>query len=255
MLPARDSRVSDPIIGGGCLVPDSLFALPDRDPLYFAQTSAAYVVDYSNFGLTSPIRGGRYRFEVSPLLGGEGSYVQTLADVRRYVYTEPVTFAFQGLHIGNYGATPGELFSSEYVGLPYSRGFVRGYNLRSFDPSECSGGGSECPELDRLIGTRIAKVSAEVRVPLLGPEATSLIPFPYVPTELTLFADGGLAWTADQGPSLPFDADATGRKPVFSTGVAARFNVLGALVLETYWAYPYQRNSDGEFGLRFAPGW
>ncbi len=236
-------------------VPDSLFALPDHDPLYFAQTSAAYVVDYSNFGLTSPIRGGRYRFEVSPLLGGEGSYVRALADVRRYAYAQPVTFAFQGLHIGNYGATPGELFSSEYVGLPYSPGFVRGYNLRSFDPSECSGGSGECPELGRLIGTRIAKVSAEVRVPLLGPEAISLVPFPCVPTELTLFADGGLAWTADQGPSLPFDGDSAGREPVFSTGIAARFNVLGALVLETYWAYPYQRNSDGEFGLRFAPGW
>jgi hypothetical protein len=236
-------------------LPDSLFALPDRDPIYLAQSSAAYVVDYSYFGLTSPIRGGRHRFEVSPLLGGEGSYVQTLADMRRYFYAQPVTFAFHGLHIGNYGADTDELFASEYVGLPYSQGFVRGYNLRSFDPSECSGGASgDCPELNRLIGTRIAKVSAEIRVPLLGPEAISLIPFQYLPTELTLFADGGLAWTADERPSLPFDGDA-GREPVFSTGVAARFNVLGALVLETYWAYPFQRESDGEFGLRFAPGW
>jgi len=233
---------------------DALPPLSEPDPLYLAQSSAAYVVDYSNMGLTSPIRGGRYRLEVSPLIGGESSYVKALADYRRYFYAQPVTFAFQGLHIGNYGASQDELFASEYVGLPYYRGFVRGYNLRSFDQNDCSTQG--CPEANSLIGTRMAKASAEVRVPLLGPPQISLIPFQYVPTELTLFADAGVAWTNNEAPTLELSTNLEDRVPVFSAGVAARFNVLGALVLETYWAYPFQRpNSNGEFGLLFTPGW
>jgi len=233
---------------------EALPEISEPDPLYLAQSSVAYVVDYSFMGLTSPIRGGRYRLEVSPLIGGESSYVKALADYRRYVHARPFTFAFQGLHIGNYGASQDELFASEYIGLPYYRGFVRGYNLRSFSTSECTTTG--CQEVGNLIGTRMAKASAEVRVPLLGPPQISLIPFQYVPTELALFADAGVAWTENEAPDLEFSTNLEGRTPVFSAGVAARFNVLGALVLETYWAYPFQRpNSDGEFGLLFTPGW
>jgi hypothetical protein len=36
----------------------------------YGQATVAYVGDYSTFGFTSPIAGGRYRFEVSPVFGG-----------------------------------------------------------------------------------------------------------------------------------------------------------------------------------------
>lgn len=234
--------------------------IPERDPLYFGQASSAYVVDYSQFGLTSPVLGGRYRLQLTGRAGSE-VFATTLADFRRYFYMRPFTFALQGLHIGNYGAETGDLFADEYLGFPYSQGFVRGYNINDFESGECTDDPNtqnqfECPELNRLIGTRIAKASAEFRVPLLGPERLSLIPFRYVPTELTLFADGGLAWTAENPPVFELTADSPDRIPVFSAGVAARFNVLGALVLETYWAYPFQRrNPSGQWGLRFLPGW
>jgi hypothetical protein len=39
--------------------------------------------------------------------------------------------------------------------------------------------------------------SAEVRVPLLGPEVLGLSTFQYVPTDLVLFADAGVAWTSE----------------------------------------------------------
>jgi len=44
--------------------------------------------------------------------------------------------------------------------------------------------------------------------------------------------------------------------PVFSAGVSARFNILGYLVLEAYYAYPFQRpGKGGHLGFNIAPGW
>ena len=46
------------------------------------------------------------------------------------------------------------------------------------------------------------------------------------------------------------------RVPVFSTGISARMNVLGYLVLEAYYAYPFQRPEKGaHFGFVLSPGW
>lgn len=98
--------------------------------------------------------------------------------------------------------------------------------------------------------------SAELRLPFFGNEQLGLIDFQYLPTQLALFADGGVAWTAEDAPELTFARESNERIPVFSAGAAARFNVLGALVLETYAAYPFQRPDAGwQFGLQFLPGW
>ena len=44
--------------------------------------------------------------------------------------------------------------------------------------------------------------------------------------------------------------------PVVSTGVAARFNILGYLILEAYYAYPFQRPVKGaHWGFNIMPGW
>ncbi len=244
--------------------------LPERDTRYYGQTSLAYVRDFSQAGLTSPIQGGRWRLQVTPRVGPD-SYVQALADLRRYVYAKPFTFAFQGLHIGNYGAEPSFRdrfgFGDEYLGYPYGQGFVRGYNLRDIDTqAECPsspqdlnqpGAVTACPEIDRLLGTRIATVRAEVRLPLFGPERLSVIPFRFLPTELALFADAGIAWTQDNPPVLDFDTNSEATNiPVTSAGVAARFNVLGRVILEGYYAIPFQRpERSGEWGLRISPGW
>jgi hypothetical protein len=43
---------------------------------------------------------------------------------------------------------------------------------------------------------------------------------------------------------------------VFSAGVSARVNILGFMVFETYYAYPFQRpDKGGHFGFQIAPGW
>lgn len=240
---------------------DSFFfsGLQERDPIYFVQGSVAYVGDYSFFGFTSPVSGGRFRFQVAPQIGTH-SFVTALLDYRRYFFFNPLTFAVRGLHIGNWGAEADEAFSTQYLGYSYYPGFVRGYNIGSFDfGEECpptSTQQSECPSVNRLEGTHIALTSAEFRVPLFGTEVFGLIDFPYLPTELTLFADAGLAWTEDEPPELTFSTDSNDRVPVVSTGLSARVNILGYIVLESYYAYPFQRPDAGwQLGFRLMPGW
>ncbi len=228
-------------------------SLDAPDPLYLFQGGAAYVNDFSAFGYTSPVKGGRSRLQVTPLIGSE-TFVSVMADYRRYFYTKPVTVAVRGLHVGNYGAREDDVFGREYLGAPYYAGFVRGYSFNSFDASECST--ADCPEYDRLFGTRLALASAEVRVPLMGSEAFGLINFPYLPTELSLFADAGLAWSEESSPVFAFSRNSSERVPVFSVGASTRFNLFGALVFEVFYAYPFQRpEKGGHFGLQFAPGW
>lgn len=230
--------------------------IPDPDPIYLSQSALAYVVDFSNFGFVSPIQGGRYRLQVGPILGS-ANYATVLGDVRRYMRRGPVTFAVRGLHIGNYGAEQGDVFSSEFLGYSYAPGFVRGYSFRSFDSSECTFSlEGSCPAFDRLQGTRIALASAEVRLPLLGTSQYGLITFPYLPTELALFTDVGLAWTAEDAPHLKWERRSDDRVPVVSVGASTRVNLFGAIVMELFYAYPFQRpDKGGHLGLQLVPGW
>ena len=47
-----------------------------------------------------------------------------------------------------------------------------------------------------------------------------------------------------------------GRIPVASVGASARFNLFGYMVLEMYYAYPFQRPQKGaHFGFQLLPGW
>ena len=258
----------------------------EGDPFYFFQAGAALIGDNSSFGFTSPVRGGRFRLQVSPYVGSD-NYVRALADYRKYFLTKPVTFAFRGLHIGNYGASTentssnssfnSNVFTRQYLGYPNYMGFVRGYSFNSIEPEECvSTITGACGATDRLIGTRLALASAEVRVPLFGASGFGLINFPYLPTELSLFFDAGMAWnegdnffdlltfdrdglgeaTLDDQNGTPVQVNVAERIPVFSTGVSSRFNLFGYTVLEIFYAYPFQRPVKGaHFGFQLIPGW
>jgi hypothetical protein len=241
------------------LVGNQAFELPKEDipnqppSTDYGQVTAALVGDYSYFGFTSPIAGGRYRFEVGPTFGGL-NFTNVLGDYRRYFFARPITFAFRGVHVGRYGSGADRLFPI-YVGDPQ---LVRGYEPDNFEQSECVNATSavSCPVFDRLFGSRIAVANFEVRIPLLGTDQLGLINFPYVATEIAPFFDAGVAWTADSSATLEFARHSNGRVPVFSTGLSARMNVLGYLVLEVYYAYPFQRpDKGGHFGFQIAPGW
>jgi Tol biopolymer transport system component len=243
-------------------------SLPAPSPLTLMQTSVALVGDNAFFGFVSPIQGGRYRFEVEQTYG-QVDYTTITADWRRYFAPDRnLTVGLRGLHYGRYGLTAEENQEDEFglllrpLFLGYET-FIRGYAYESFDPSECLVsaqdvflGGSDCPAFARLFGNQLGVANFELRVPFIGVEQYGIINFPFLPTELVFFADAGLAWDADNSPTLEWSRSGTDRVPLVSTGVSARINVLGFMILEAYYAYPWQRPAKGwHWGFNMAPGW
>jgi Tol biopolymer transport system component len=236
--------------------------LPSPSAIYYAQGTAAFVGDWTTFGLTSPLAGGRYRFELSPT-AGTLAFTSATADYRRYYLTRPVTFAFRGMHYGRYGRGGEDSLRLAPIYAGYGT-LIRGYDVaNNLEPNECGSTASNnrCPTFDRLVGSRLAVANAELRIPLLGPEGIGIIRTNLLPVEIAPFFDAGLTWSRTQSPDfriLRGDAarNDVGRVPVFSTGVTARINLLGFAVVEAFYAYPFQRPDKGaHFGFQLAPGW
>ena len=247
------------------------------EPLYYAQGSAAFVGDNSFGAYTSPVSGMRYRFELSPTVGSV-SFNAGLADARRYFFFRPFTFAVRGYHYGRYGGDSDNyeklnpLFVAEET-------LIRGYGYSGLiddcNRDQVALQTGRCPTLERLFGSKVGVANAEIRIPLFGSPQFGLINFPYLPLEVSPFFDAGIAWTGDQKPEWSFErgddsspascqqqtnarfiAPCARRIPVFSTGVSFRFNVLGYMILEAYYAHPFQRpQRDWVLGIQLAPGW
>ena len=163
------------------------------DGIGFAETSAALVYDTSLFGPTSPILGQRYRFEVTPTFGG-WKYTTVLADYRRYVMPRAARHP---------GRTPHPLRAlwqrrrrpAHQPALHRLSHLMRGYDVNSFNASECGLETLRCPVFDQLVGSRIAVANLELRLPAAGPlqpAATCTAPSP---SRLIAFSDWGVAWT------------------------------------------------------------
>ncbi len=234
-------------------------SFPSPPSIAFGEASVALVGDYSFTGFTSPVAGGRYRFEVSPAIG-QLNFTSLLGDYRRYLFVQPLTFAFRGLYYGRFGrdADDPTKLSPLYLG---QETLIRGYDANNFEPEECTPVNSAttqtgCAEIDRLLGSKIGVVNMEMRFPLFGVREFGLINFPFLPTDIAPFLDVGVAWAKGDSPDFTFNRTTTKRVPVFSTGVSARMNVLGYLVFEAYYAYPFQRpQKGGHFGFVLSPGW
>ena len=219
-------------------------------PLNLLESSAALVYDTSISGLTSPIRGTRYRLEFSQT-GGSINYSGVLADYRTYwMPVRPYTLALRGLYYGRYGSGAEDArLPTMYLGYP---GLVRGYDSGSFQPGECGAQiNGSCPAFDRLIGSRIAIANAELRFPLWGGLGGDGFYGP-IPVELAVFSDAGVAWGRTSSPFF------TGgdREPVASVGAAMRINLFGFAVAEIDYVRPLDRpNLSGrgwlwQFNLR-----
>jgi Tol biopolymer transport system component len=215
--------------------------------LNLLQTSAALVYDTSISGITSPIRGSRYRFELSQT-GGTINYSGVLADVRTYwMPVRPYTFALRGLYYGRYGSGADDFrLPTLYLGYP---GLVRGYEPGSFESGECGVQlNGSCPAFDRLSGSRVAVANAELRFPLWGGFGGNDFYGP-IPIELAVFSDAGIAW----GRSSSTFMTSSDKEPVVSVGAAARINLFGFAVAEIDYVRPLDRPGRGwlwQFSLR-----
>jgi len=231
---------------------DNLSAPPN---LTLYRGSVAYVGDSSIFGFVSPIKGTRYRFEPE-VIGGDLKFQTALADYRKYWLARPVTFAVRGLFYGRYGE---DAENERIRPLSLARGqLVRGYESDSFHLSECGEALNEnrCPVFDRLNGSKIGVLGAEVRVPLFGTEEYGLFHLEFLPTELFGFVDAGVAWTENESAVYEFTEDSQDRIPVASAGVGVRIVLGGYIPLQFYYAFPFQRPGQGtELGFAIAPGW
>jgi hypothetical protein len=241
----------------GQIYDQQLIDTTSRKPLYYGQGSIALVSDASYSAFTNPIQGSRYRFEVTPTIGTL-TFTTALADYRTYAFLRPITFAFRALHYGRYGKSS-EDSTSLYPLFLGEEQLMRGYSVGSFDQGECSAGSrnGSCPAFDRLLGSRLAVSSFEVRIPVFGVPEYGLLNVPFLPLTVSPFVDAGLAWTSTAQPRFGSTNDLTKyRTPVVSAGVSARFNVLGYAILEFYYAHPFQRpNKSWVYGVQLAPGW
>ncbi len=218
--------------------------------LYLGSFSGAFVHDTSVFGATSPILGQRFRVEAGPTFGSV-QYTDVLADWRGYFMpVRPVTIALRGMHFGRYGSGADDpRFGSIYLGYP---DLIRGYD--NIDVTECTPTStSQCPQFDRLFGSRILVGNAEVRAPLWGLFKGQLSYGP-LPVEIAAFADAGVAWTGSctsevNGNFNSICAVGNSGPKIFggnqdfltSVGAAIRVNVLGFLVAQISYAHPFQR--------------
>ena len=194
-----------------------------RDAVNLASVSVALVGDNSNAAFVSPVSGGRFRLEVGQAVGTV-NFSNVVADFRRYLSpSNDITFAVRGLHFGRYGNNLDTNRTTAAI-QPYFLGyetFIRGYSFESFEPEECDSSGGiagTCPGFDRLFGHRLLVGNFEVRVPLLGTPRFGLLSFPYLPTEIFLFSDVGLAFNDLDEVNFEFVRSGDQRVPVFSTG-------------------------------------
>jgi hypothetical protein len=197
------------------------------DSLQLGEFRAAIVHDSSFYGATSPILGSRSRFEMRNTRGSL-QFTTAVADWRRYYMpVRPVTFAVRGLHIGRYGRDAEHLqLARFYAG---HQQLIHGYGFGEFSPGEC--GAFEqgtCAVFDRLIGSRVLVLNAELRAPLLGLFRGEIHYGSHVPLEIAAFFDAGVAWSIGSKPAL-FGGD---RDLVRSYGAALRANIFGFLTLE-----------------------
>lgn len=210
----------------------------------------ALVGDNSFFGVTSPLAGHRFRVELAQYFGLV-KMTSLSADYRKYIRFAPFTLATRNMYMGRYGTdAAGSLLPPLFLGYT---SLVRGYDALTYGNGVNSG-----LVMNDLIGSDIYVTNAELRFPLTGPQRLSMVRSRLFLSELSLFTDGGVAWGnssfiqgTGQGHTTPSS------QFIFSSGVCLRINLFGYLVVEPFYAVPWQNGGWGNrsFGLNILPGW
>ena len=224
----------------------------DAPPGFWLQRSnVAYVYDNSDFGIASPMRGNRVRTQAERTFG-DYNYWGGLVDLRKYIFAKPFSFAMRGIYYGRFGnAVSDSLLYPLYIGYPW---YVRGYDSNAFIDYDKT----KNVTINQLTGDQMVIVNFEIRLPFTGPSRLTVFKSGGFFTELALFADAGLAWTKDNSPVLRWSPkNTTQHIPFVSTGLSFRINLFGMLVLEPYYAIPFQLGGfkSANWGINFLPGW
>ncbi|MEO5580795.1 MAG: BamA/TamA family outer membrane protein [Gemmatimonadaceae bacterium] len=236
----------------GCTAPE-INDVASADAFNFASPSVAFVSDNTLFGITGPVMGRRYRFQISPSVGTL-RWVEYLTDYRRYdpIIFNTLTIATRLLASASVGRD--ESAFPKYIGRPE---YVRGYDRANFGSYECTGfidGGSTC-NTAQLVGTRVVVANAELRFPLIRRFDLGSLPVGLPPVEGLLFFDAGVAWSAGQKVSLsqPEDYDfMLQRFPLRSYGLGLRVNLFNFAILKWDYAKPLDqpgRKANWTFSL------
>ena len=230
--------------------------MPVPDGNNYQKIDLAYVVDNSFSGMTSPLRGGRARYQIEKYFGAV-NFFTGLIDYRHYYYLKPITLAFRLYHYGRYGSgSETNIVTPLYLGYPW---LVRGYDNVSFYNNMNYGYlGYNSLNYGTLSGSKMAVGNVELRIPLSGPKVLALFKSKWFLADFNLFFDGGLAWSDSDKVKLAWQQESFDEKiPVFSAGASLRINVLGYMVIEPYYAIPFQNGGwkNKTFGINFVPGW
>lgn len=238
---------------GGYRIIEEREKLDAPDGYRLGNTYAAYVFDNSYFGIASPMRGRRYRFEIEKTYDAL-DYHTFMLDYRQYAFLNPTALAFRFMHLGRFGndAESERMYPLSFAYPTLTRGNSLD-NIEGYSTEE-----GQAYSINQIYGSRILVANVEWRVPLTGPERLSRVKSKLLFTELALFADAGLAWTSLDKPRLKLRAELPSeRVPFMSGGISLRVNVFGMMVIEPYYAFPWRgdRFVKGTFGLNFSPGW
>ncbi len=223
-----------------------------------ANNDLAYVFDNSSFGIASPMKGFRSRIQVSKTYGNYNFY-GALIDLRKYIYKKPFCFAMRGYYNGRFGNDINNTLYPLYIGYPW---FVRGYDRIYSADGLSQNSGNITP--NQLQGSQMIVANFEIRLPFTGPERLTVLKSKFFYTELALFADAGVAFNHiynyhNKGNkfNLNLFQDSFDHPFIFSSGVSLRFNLFGMLVIEPFYAIPYQLGGmkSAYIGVNFLPGW
>ena len=217
----------------------------------------AFVGDNTTFGTVAPLNGYRYRIQLGQNYG-TANFTEVKVDLRKYIFLKPLTFAGRFNYEGRLNST--NLDKVRFL-TPLNLSFP--WNMHGFN-----GGGFVFQQTffglegSSLGGNQMAIANFEIRMPFTGPEQLALIPFKFIPSDLNFFFDLGMVWDKQEVVNPTDDFFLTGNnpssKPIYSTGLSLRLNILGYVILEPYMAIPFIDNKIQPVvtGVSFMiPGW
>jgi Tol biopolymer transport system component len=211
------------------------------DPFNVGSAYVAFVGDNSDFGITSPMNGYRYRFQIGQMFD-RYNITNLSIDIRKYFFVKPISIAFRAMHYGRYGKSANDLYPL-YLGNEY---LIRGYNFNAFNKARESETDNFL-DVNSLAGSKIIIFNSELRFPFTGVKRFSLIKSGYLFSDIVLFFDAGISWKKDRFPWLKssdiryyWNPNSDYYTPIYSAGASLRINLFGMAILEPYIAFPFQ---------------